>query len=30
VFADQVLAKVVDYVRRSPGAELVHYETEIL
>ena len=30
VFADQVLAKVVDYVRRSPGAELVDYETELL
>jgi uncharacterized protein len=30
VFANQVLAKVVDYVRRSPDAELVHYETEIL
>ena len=30
VFADQVLAKVVDLVRRSPGAELVDYETEIL
>jgi len=30
VFANQVLAKVVDYVRRSPGAELVRYETEIL
>jgi uncharacterized protein len=30
VFADQVLAKVVDYVRRSPGAELVKYEIEIL
>ena len=29
-FADQVLAKVVDYVRRAPGAELVDYETEIL
>ena len=29
-FADQVLAKVVDLVRRSPGAELVKYETEIL
>ncbi len=30
VFADQVLAKVVDLVRRSPGSELVDYETEIL
>jgi hypothetical protein len=30
VFADQVLAKVVDLVRRAPGAELVGYETEIL
>ena len=30
VFSDQVLAKVVDYVRRSPGAELVDYETELL
>jgi uncharacterized protein YlxP (DUF503 family) len=30
VFANQVLAKVVDYVRRSPGADLVRYETEIL
>jgi hypothetical protein len=29
-FADQVLAKVVDYVRRAPGAELVGYETELL
>ena len=29
-FADQVMAKVVDYVRRSPGSELVRYETEIL
>lgn len=29
-FADQVLAKVVDYVRRAPGAELVNYETELL
>jgi uncharacterized protein YlxP (DUF503 family) len=28
-FADQVLAKVVDYVRRSP-AELVRYETELI
>jgi len=28
-FADQVLAKVVTRVRRTPGAELVHYETEI-
>ena len=30
VFADQVLAKVVDLVRRAPGADLVTYETEIL
>ena len=31
VFADQVLAKVVDAVRRSAGeAELVDYEVEIL
>ncbi|MCX5675982.1 MAG: DUF503 domain-containing protein [Planctomycetota bacterium] len=30
VFADQVLAKVVDAVRRAPGAELVDYEVEIL
>ena len=29
-FADQVMAKVVDLVRRTPGAELAHYETEIL
>jgi len=29
-FADQVMAKVVSHVRRTPGAELVHYETEIL
>jgi uncharacterized protein len=29
-FADQVLAKVVDFVRRSPAAQLVRYETEIL
>ena len=29
-FADRVLAKVVDLVRRSPGAELVDYETELL
>ena len=28
-FADQVMAKVVSHVRRTPGAELVHYETEI-
>jgi len=28
-FADQVLAKVVDFVRRSP-AELVRYETELI
>ena len=25
-----VRGKVVDLVRRSPGAELVHYETEVL
>jgi uncharacterized protein YlxP (DUF503 family) len=30
VFADQVLAKVVDLVRATPGATLVDYETEIL
>jgi hypothetical protein len=29
-FADAVLAKVVDFTRRHRGAELVHYETEIL
>jgi uncharacterized protein YlxP (DUF503 family) len=29
-FADQVMAKVVDLVRHTPGAELVDYETEIL
>lgn len=29
-FADEVLAKVVDFARRHRGAELVHYETEIL
>jgi len=29
-FADKVMAKVVERVRRTPGAELVHYETEIL
>jgi len=29
-FADQVLAKVVDLVRATPGAVLVDYETEIL
>jgi uncharacterized protein len=29
-FADQVMAKVVDLVRRTPGAELVDYQTEIL
>ncbi|HUU10958.1 MAG TPA: DUF503 domain-containing protein [Phycisphaerae bacterium] len=29
-FADQVLAKVVDLVRRTAGAELVEYETELL
>jgi hypothetical protein len=30
VFANQVLAKVVDLVRATPGASLVDYETEIL
>jgi hypothetical protein len=30
IFADKVLAKVVDLVRRSGGAELVDYETELL
>jgi uncharacterized protein YlxP (DUF503 family) len=29
-FADRVMAKVVDLVRRAPGAELVDYETELL
>ncbi len=29
-FADEILAKVVSVVRRTPGAELVHYETELL
>jgi len=29
-FADQVMAKVVALVRRTPGAELVDYETELL
>jgi len=29
-FADQVMAKVVSLVRRTPGAELVEYETELL
>lgn len=29
-FADQVMAKVVDLVRRTAGAELVEYETELL
>lgn len=28
-FADQVLAKVVDLVRRTGGAELGQYETEV-
>jgi len=28
-FADQVLAKVVDLVRQTPGAGLVDYETEL-
>jgi uncharacterized protein YlxP (DUF503 family) len=29
-FADKVMAKVVDLVRRTGGAELVEYETEVL
>jgi len=29
-FADKVLAKIVERVRRTPGAQLVDYETEIL
>jgi uncharacterized protein YlxP (DUF503 family) len=29
-FADRVMAKVVDLVRRSGGAELVGYETEVI
>jgi len=29
-FADRVLAKVVTFASRAPGAELVRYETEIL
>ena len=29
-FADQVMAKVVDLVRRTRGAELIEYETEVL
>ncbi|MBM4016928.1 MAG: DUF503 domain-containing protein [Planctomycetes bacterium] len=29
-FADRVLAKVLDLVRRTPGAELVDYELEFL
>ena len=29
-FADQVMAKVVDLVRRTSGAELIDYETEVL
>ncbi len=29
-FADKVMAKVVDLVRRTGGAELVDYETEVL
>jgi len=29
-FADQVMAKVVSLVRRTAGAELVRYETELL
>ena len=28
-FADQVLAKVVDFVRHTPGSGLAGYETEI-
>jgi uncharacterized protein YlxP (DUF503 family) len=30
VFADQVLAKVVDLVRATPGAVLIDYDIEIL
>jgi len=30
VFADQVLAKVVDLVRATPGASLIDYDIEIL
>jgi len=29
-FADRVMAKVVDLVRHTGGAELVEYETEVL
>ncbi len=29
-FADKVMAKVVDLVRRTGGAELIEYETEVL
>ncbi len=29
-FADKVMAKVVDLVRRTRGAELIEYETEVL
>lgn len=29
-FADKVMAKVVDSVRRTSGAELIQYETELL
>jgi len=29
-FADEVLAKVVDFVRRAPEGELVDYEVEML
>ena len=30
VFADQVLAKVVDLVRATPGSSLIDYDIEIL
>ena len=30
LFADRVLAKIVNLVRTGPGADLVDYETEIL
>ena len=30
IFADQVLAKVVDLVRATPGASLIDYDIEIL
>jgi len=29
-FADKVMAKVIDLVRRTGGAELIEYETELL